>query len=154
MSSASPNEEEIDLSRLQRFLGYQLTRVKVHVHKIFLHRLASWNLMATEFSVLLLVEANPGIYLRQLGSALDISPPNLVPVVERLVSREVLMRLPSPNDRRLQQLYLTDAGKQLLQQAEAEVKRFEAALDQSLTATERKYLASALKKLIAFQETD
>lgn len=138
---------EIDQSRLTRFLGFRLTRAKVQVHKLFVKRLATWELSATEYSVLVLIDANPGVYLRQLGSALDISPPNLVPVLDRLSQRHLLMRQPSAEDRRLQSLYLTEAGQALLRQAESEVEQFEQGLEQALTATERRYINSGLKKL-------
>lgn len=138
---------EIDQSRLTRFLGFRLTRAKVQVHRLFVKQLAAWDLSATEYSVLVLIDANPGVYLRQLGSALDISPPNLVPVVDRLSKRHLLMRKPSAEDRRLQSLYLTEAGQALLHQAESEVERFEQGLEQALSATERRYINSALNKL-------
>lgn len=144
------SHSEIDQSRLTRFLGFRLTRAKVQVHKIFLRRLSVLELSATEFSVLVLVGANPGVYLRQLGSALDVSPPNLVAVVDRLVQRGVLARLPSAEDRRLQELHLTDAGRHLLARAEAQVEMFETGLEQSLSVAERRCLDSALKKLAAF----
>lgn len=147
----SVSHSETDSSRLTRFLGFRLTRAKVQIHKLLQALLAAQQLSITELSVLMLADANPGIYLRQLSSALDISPPNLVSVVERLVQRDLLMRLPSTEDRRLQELHLTHAGHELLARAETEVEQFERALEQSLTATERRHIDSALRKLAAFQ---
>lgn len=138
---------EIDSSRLTRFLGFRLTRAKVHVHRHIQKQLAGWSLSATEFSVLVLVEANPAVYLRQLASALDLSPPNLVPVIDRLVQRGLLEKQVSAEDRRMQVLGLTSAGRCLLADAEAEVVAFEQALEQALTVTERRHVDSALKKL-------
>ncbi|MDO5103632.1 MAG: MarR family transcriptional regulator [Lautropia sp.] len=140
---------EIDQSRLTRFLGFRLTRAKVQVHRLFLKQLSAWSLSATDFSVLVLIDANPGVYSRQLGSALDISPPNLVPVLDKLSQRALLKRQPSSEDRRLQSLFLTDSGRDLLREAEAEVARFERELEAVLTASERRYMNSALKKLAA-----
>ncbi len=114
-------------------------------------RLASHELSTTDFSALVLIDANPGLYQRQLGQALEISPPNVVPIIDRLVQREVVVRLPSKDDRRLQELHLTDAGRALLKKAEADVARFERLLEESLTATEQRHIDSALKKLSAFE---
>lgn len=138
---------DIDQTRLTRFLGFRLTRAKVQVHRRFLRHLSDWDLSATEYSVLVLIDANPGVYLRLLGSALDISPPNLVPVVDRLVQRKWALRQPGAEDRRLQSLYLTEEGREWLSQAEAAVEQFERELEAGLSVTERRYLDSALKKL-------
>ncbi len=144
-------DPEIESSNLSQFLGFRLTRVKIRVHKVLLARLAPYELSSMEFSVLMLAGSNPGAYLRQLSSALDVSPPNLVSVVERMVRRNLLVRLPGTQDRRLQELHLTETGQALLKQAKADVERFENALEQSLTAVERRHIDSALRKLAAFQ---
>lgn len=140
-------ESDVDQSRLRRFLGYRLTRVEIHVHKLFTRRMAALALKPSEFSILVLIDTNPGIYLRQLGEALDISPSNLVPVVERLVQRGLVRRVPDPRDRRLQQLHLTAEGQTLQAQAESEVVKLEQGFEQALTVTEKKHLISALEKL-------
>lgn len=146
-------ESAVDQSRLLRFLGYRLTRTEIHIHKLFAHRVAEHDLKPSEFSILILLDANPGIYLRQLGETLDISPSNLVPVVERLVKRGLIERHSDPRDRRLQQLHLTAQGQTLLLPAEEQVGKLEEELEQILTATERRHLFSALDKLMAVQES-
>ena len=145
------SHSDIDQSRLARFLGFRLTRAKVQVHRALTSRLAPHELSTTDFSALVLIDANPGLYQRQLGLALEISPPNVVPIIDRLVLREVVVRLPSKDDRRMQELHLTDAGRALLKKAETDVARFEQLLEESLTATEQRYIDSALKKLSAFE---
>ncbi|WP_238944340.1 MarR family winged helix-turn-helix transcriptional regulator [Allofranklinella schreckenbergeri] len=141
--------QPIDQTRLQRFMGYRLTRIKLSVHKRFLQALADWELGPSEFSLLVLVDANPGIFQRQISQALDISPPNLVPLVERLVERGLIERRASAEDRRLQQLVLTPAGKRLQIRAEQAVECFERDLEQALSAAERQCLSVALDKLQA-----
>lgn len=144
-------DPEIEQSRLTRFLGFRITRAKIRVHKVLMTCLSAHGLNSTEFSVLVLASANPGAYLRQLSSALHVSPPNLVSVIERLVKRDLLTRSTGSEDRRLQELHLTKAGQALLKKAEADVERFEHALEQSLTATERRHIDSALGKLAHFR---
>lgn len=140
-------EPTVDQSRLLRYLGYRLTRTEIHIHKLFARRVAGFDLKPSEFSILVLLDSNPGIYLRQLGEALDISPSNLVAVVERLVQRGLIQRQPDPRDRRLQQLHLTDEGRALQGLAEGEVSRLEDDLEQLLSPTEQQHLFSALDKL-------
>lgn len=140
-------ESAIDQSRLLRYLGYRLTRTEIHIHKLFARRVAGFDLKPSEFSILVLLDSNPGIYLRQLGEALDISPSNLVPVVERLVQRGLILRQPDPRDRRLQQLHLTEEGRVLQGLAGSEVSRLEQEMEQLLTPAERRHLFAALDKL-------
>jgi DNA-binding MarR family transcriptional regulator len=149
--NVSTAPSDVDSSCLTRFIGFRLTRAKVQVHKALQALLSARQLSITEFSILMLANSNPGVYQRQLGQALDISPPNLVAVIERLVQRDLLSRLPSTEDRRLQELHLTESGQTLLRQAESEVAAFEQMLEQRLTATERRYVESALRKLAAFE---
>ena len=143
-------ESEIDQTRLRRFLGYRLTRTEILVHKLFLQRCEALSLKPGEYSILVMVDANPGIYLRQLGEALDISPSNLVPVLDRLVQRDLMQRRADTRDRRLQQLHLTATGQAVLSQAEQKVEELECNFDQILSPAERVHLISALDKLSDF----
>lgn len=139
-------------SRLERFLGYRLSRVKVQVHRLFMKRVAPFALNPGEFSVLVLLDEKPGVFLRDLSRALDISAPNLVSVVDRLVKRGLVSRAPGLKDRRLQHLSLTGAGRVLLEQAESEVERFEQQLASLLTDDERRVFLSALARISAMED--
>lgn len=136
-------------SRLERFLGYRLSRAKVRVHRCFMQRVAPFALSPGEFSVLVLLDENPGAFLRDLSRALDISAPNLVSVVDRLVRRGLLSRTPDPKDRRLQHLDLTAAGQALLARAESEVEDFEQRLAGMLTTEEHRIFLTALERISA-----
>ena len=149
-TEATPATSEpvaIDQSRLQRFIGYRLTRASLQVHKLFVRRVAALELKPIEFSILVLTDANPGINLRQLGDALDISPPNLVQVVDRLNKRKLLKRVRSRQDRRIQHIHLTADGVTLLTKAEKDVAEFEDGISKLFNATEKKTLTQGLHKL-------
>jgi DNA-binding MarR family transcriptional regulator len=139
----------IDQSRLDRFIGYRLTRAEVRVRKLFVARVESLELKPVEFSILVLVDANHGINLRQVGEALDVSPPNLVMVIERLVKRRLLRRTRGRQDRRVQHLHLTTEGSALVAQAEQEVASFERSVADALTPDEQQVLETVLRKLAA-----
>ncbi|MFT4192979.1 MAG: MarR family transcriptional regulator [Comamonas sp.] len=148
MDESSP-DTGLDQAALLRFLGYRLTRTELQIHKRLGRGLAAHELKNSEYAILTLIGGNPGAYLRQLGEALDISPSNLVPVVERLVQRELVRRVPDPRDRRLQQLHLTDKGQSLQARAQVAVEQFEQWLEEALSAAEKKHLFAALDKLAA-----
>ncbi|MFT3754490.1 MAG: MarR family winged helix-turn-helix transcriptional regulator [Pseudoxanthomonas sp.] len=141
------SDSQVDQSRLQRFIGYRLTRASVQIHKLFVKRIGTLELKPVEFSILVLADANAGINLRQLGDALDISPPNLVQVIDRLSKRKLLKRVRSRQDRRIQHLHLTPEGSELLATAESEVADLENRIAEVFTATEKKTLMMGLGKL-------
>lgn len=144
---------ELDCQRLERFLGFRLTRAKVRVHRLFQRELAALQLNATLYSVLALCHANPGCYQRQVGAVLDISAPNLVPVLDKLERSGWLARVPSAQDRRMQHLQLTPEGKELLERADAVVEDFERRLEAALSEQELHWGSAALDKLAEFGAT-
>ncbi|MGC4029980.1 MAG: MarR family transcriptional regulator [Steroidobacteraceae bacterium] len=145
--SSSQEEVAVDQSRLRRHMGYCLSRAGLQVRKLITRRLVAMGLNSVEFSILVLCDANTGINLRQLGDALDISPPNLVQVIDRLIKRKLLKRVRSRLDRRIQHIHLTADGSALLAVAEKEVAELEREISNSFTAAERKALMKGLRKL-------
>lgn len=146
-SHYAPAAADIDTSRLEHFLGFRLTRAKMQVHRLFQRELSVLDLNATLFCVMALCAANPGCYQRQIGTALDISAPNLVPVLDRLERSGWLSRTPSAQDRRMQHLHLTAQGRGVLDQAMVRVEAFEARLEAALTPEELRMASVVLGKL-------
>jgi len=138
----------IDQSRLQNLMGYQLTKAELNIHRKFIENTAKFSLRPVDFSILVLIDSNQGIHQRQIGEVLNISPPNLVGVIARLVKRRLLRRVRSKQDKRVQHLYLSKAGAELLQQVETEVITFENQLFASFTEAEQKALKRALEKIM------
>lgn len=138
-------------SRLERFLGYRLSRARMQVHRRFMQRMAPFALNPGEFSVLVLLDEQPGAFLRDISRALDISAPNLVSVVDRLVRRGLIRRSPNLKDRRLHHLNLTEVGRALLAQAEPEVEHLEEQLAALFTECERRAFLEALARVSGFE---
>ena len=139
--------EPVDQARLTRFLGFRLTRIELRVHRRLVECVKSFDLKPVDFSLLVLVDANAGVNQRQLSEVLDVSPPNLAIVVARLVKRRLLRQVRGTQDRRMQHLYLTAAGKVVLGKAEAEVTRLEAGLAAELGDSQHTLLQRVLDKL-------
>ncbi|OAX87272.1 MarR family transcriptional regulator [Xanthomonas nasturtii] len=126
----------VDQARLLRLLGYRITRTELLVRRMFQDCVAAFDLKPVDFSLLMLVDGNPGINQRQIGDVLHVSPPNLAIVVARLVKRRLLRQVRGRQDRRMQHLSLTAAGVALLTAAEAEVLRMEQQLSAMLGSSE------------------
>ncbi|MBB5943977.1 DNA-binding MarR family transcriptional regulator [Xanthomonas arboricola] len=148
---ADPHVDSVDQRRLTSLIGYRITRTELQVRRLFQDCVRVFELKPVEYSLLVLVDANPGINQRQLGEVLSVSPPNLAIVVARLVKRKLLRQVRGRQDRRMQHLHLTAAGNALLAQAEAEVVRMEQQLGTALGATSARALLQALDRLDALE---
>jgi MarR family transcriptional regulator, organic hydroperoxide resistance regulator len=81
--------------------------------KAFDEALAKHNLTASQLEVLRLVWQHELIEQRALQELLGIASPTLTGIVERLVERQMLRRLPSADDARVKLLALTEQGQAL-----------------------------------------
>jgi DNA-binding MarR family transcriptional regulator len=147
MQIASSNVEKIDTSYLESLLGYNARRAAVEIIGLFLKRMAVYDLRPVDFSVLSLITHNPGISSRQLCTALNILPPNLVGMINTLEKRELIVRKPHPSDGRIVGLHLSDVGSKVMKDAEQTAKVLEDEAASKLTATERKTLMRLLQKI-------
>ncbi|XEB10042.1 MarR family winged helix-turn-helix transcriptional regulator [Xanthomonas sp. DAR 35659] len=153
LPDSSAPADAIDQARLTRLLGFRLTRGELQIRRMFLECMRAYDLKPVDFSVLVLVDANSGANQRQLAEVLDVSPPNLAIVIARLIKRRLLRQVRGRQDRRMQHLHLTAAGKTLLDDAEAAVQRMEAQLLQALGAPAGRALLRALDLLAKIEPT-
>lgn len=137
----------IDASFLHTLVGYNARRASMSIIEVFVERMATHDLKMVEFSVLSLVSHNPGITSRQLCTALDVMPPNLVGLIAALERRKLIERRPHPTDRRAVGLHLTPAGAELTAQAERTAAQLEMDATYRLTDAERKTLIQLLQKI-------
>lgn len=94
-----------------------------------------------------MIRHNPGATSRQLCSALNLLPPNLVGKITLMEKRDLLQRLPHPGDGRAIGPTLTDSGNQMMIEAENTATQLEADVSSKLTAAEAKTLLQLLKKV-------
>lgn len=137
----------IDTSGLTHLVGYASTRASIQMRKVFAHHLGPLQLRVVDFSILVLVAANPSLSQKQLGTALDLSAPNLAVLLDRLAERGLLERVRSTVDRRSQQLHLTPAGRELTAKAEAIAATMEHDALRMLSAAEQALLIELLLKV-------
>ena len=147
ISSARPHTAALDQSRLTHLVGYAASRASIELKKIFAKQLGPLQLKASEFSLLVLVASNSKVNQKQLGQALDISPPNMAVTIDRLVERGWVERVRSTQDRRAMQIHLTPSGKELVQRAEKIAATMENPALRMLSAAERALLIELLLKV-------
>src|SRR3981189_2243344 len=123
----------LQMGELSDLLGYSLKRAQLKVFEDFLRCVAPLQLTPAQFSVLLLLDKNPGRNQTEIANTLGILRPNFVAMLDGLESRDLCTRMRSTNDRRSHILMLTDKGRAVLARAKKLVaSKHEARLNELL----------------------
>lgn len=147
-AEAASDAQAVQLGELSGLLGYVLKRAQLKVFEDFLRCVAPLQLTPAQFSVLLLLDNNPGRNQTEIANTLGILRPNFVSLLDSLESRELCTRVRSPNDRRSHILMLTDKGRGTLARAKRlVVTKHEARLAELLGPDGRDLLLSMLTRV-------
>ena len=140
-------DAEISLGLLTSLLGYNLRRAQVAVFQNFTEIVGASELTPGQFGVLVVIDANPGLTQTQLGNALGIDRSTVVAVIDRLESRGLVARQPSPNDRRSHALHLSGSGKATLRRLTERVRAHESEIARHLSTDEQARLIELLGRV-------
>ncbi|WP_321396117.1 MarR family winged helix-turn-helix transcriptional regulator [Emcibacter sp.] len=97
---------------LENLLGYHLRRASAAMISQLSQGFSALDLKITETSVLVMVEANPGMKQSDIGRALGIKSANMAPLVAVLSDRGLIRK--KPLDGRSQGLHLSEEGKKVV----------------------------------------
>src|SRR5690348_18428829 len=138
----------LQLGELSDLLGYSLKRAQLKVFEDFLNCVEPLQLTPAQFSVLLLLDRNPGRNQTEIANTLGILRPNFVAMLDGLESRDLCARMRSTNDRRSHILVLTDKGRAVLARAKKLVAtKHEARLNELLGSANRTALIAMLTRI-------
>jgi DNA-binding MarR family transcriptional regulator len=138
----------LQMGELSELLGYSLKRAQLKIFEDFLRCMAPLQLTPAQFSVLLLLDKNPGRNQTEIANTLGILRPNFVAMLDALESRDLCARIRSTNDRRSHILVLTDKGRAVLARAKKLVAaKHEARLNELLGPANRAALLGMLGKI-------
>ena len=98
-----------------------------------------------QYSVLVVIAANPGISQSDLADILGIERARLVRLLDKLEKRGLTQRLDSRTDRRSHALRLTRAGQKVLKRAKMLAGLHEARLVEKLGAEQRRAMLDVLR---------
>jgi len=110
---------ELDLAQLNDRVGYFLRRLQVAIFKDFIQTLAPVDVRPAQYSVLVLIAANPGRSQAAIGKALHIERARLARMLHELERRQWIERRLASEDARSHSLFLTAAGKEAMVRIEA-----------------------------------
>ena len=135
----------VDLGVLNERLGYFVRRLQVWVFQDFIRRLSRLDLSPAQFSVIVVVGANPGLSQARLADTLGIERARLVRLLHHLEGRGLTERRRSALDGRQHALELTRAGDKLLAEATRLAEQHEEVLKQKLGAKQHRMLLDMLR---------
>jgi DNA-binding MarR family transcriptional regulator len=136
-----------NLGILPELVGYHLRRAQVAVFQDFAREMAAFSVTPGQFGVLQVIAANSGLSQSELAKAIGVDRSTVVAVIDRLEDQDLVVRAPSPTDRRSHALQLSQTGARLVEDLAARVRRHEDRIAASLSARERSRLIELLKKI-------
>jgi DNA-binding MarR family transcriptional regulator len=140
-------ETPVDLGPLGDSFGYLLRRAQVAVFQRFFDLFAEFDIRPAQYSVLTVIERNPGLSQTRLADALGIKKTNLVAIIDTLEQRGLARRKSTETDRRSHALFLTPRGTVLI----GRLHRMDAALDQGMSrlmnGSERQRFCDVLRQV-------
>ena len=136
------------VERLHDVIGYQVAQAAIVTLSVFQRAAGdALELRPAEFTMLVLVNENPGSTAARLARALAVSAPNITMWLDKLRRRGLMRREASETDRRSQHLYLTNKGRKLAEEATRRIIQGEQRAFAHLPAGERAILVELLRKL-------
>lgn len=138
---------EIDYGVLPSLIGYNLRRAQLKVFQNFQSTMAPFDLTPGQFGVLVLICENEGLSQSDLGTALGIDRSTMVAVIDRLESRDFVVRASSPNDRRSYALRLSDHGKKTIADILPKLREHEDTIAGTLSKSEQATLIALLRRV-------
>lgn len=106
-----------------------------------------------DYAVLGGLEHGPAPTQTQLAAAVGRDKTRLIPILDRLEARGLLLRTPDPDDRRNKVIALTDAGRSLLAACRVSIRALEDDLLADLTPGQRKTFLATLERLAGSLES-
>jgi DNA-binding MarR family transcriptional regulator len=140
--------QDLDLGVLDGHLGYFARRLQVWIFQDFARTLAAYDIRPAQYSVLVVIEANPGLSQADLAETLGIERARLVRLLDGLEKRGFTERQPSPHDRRSHALVLTRVGQKSLKRIKSLAAEHEARLTQVLGPENRAALLATLRSIM------
>jgi DNA-binding MarR family transcriptional regulator len=138
----------LDLGPLPELIGYVLRRAQLVVFQDFFQAFAPFNISPAQFSVLTVIERNPGLTQTQVSAALGIKRTNFVGLLDELERRALAERRQAARDKRSYALYLTGDGLALMRKLKPVLKAHETRMIARIGESGRDRLVELLREIV------
>ncbi len=140
------NEELVGPDALDR-VTWALRRAELAVQALKEQRLRPLGLVASHYTLLMSVHSDPGLTGAELARRLNVTPQAVASLVARLESRGQLERREHSRHRHVQELHLTDAGREILRAADKVIADIELQIVGGLGREETAQLRALLDRV-------
>lgn len=127
-----------------RSVGFTISTTGYAIARRFRELLAPLALQPREFALLRTVAGSQGVTQHAIAERMGVAPSRMVAFVDALEQRDLLERRRNPHDRRARALFLTTAGRDLLERAFAVAVEHERLLCSELSPQQREQLLELL----------
>ena len=149
-SQALPDHDEVQPpldSALDDLIGYAMRRAQLKLFQNLISRLSTHDLRPAQFSAMAIIDQHPGLMQADLARALAIEPPQVVPLLNKLESRALAVRVRCKPDKRSYGIFLSKTGEALLKELKAIAAQSDIDATSALDSAEREELLRLLKKV-------
>ena len=152
-NKASPGIQTMKHDSLQELAienqpGYYIRRLHQISVAIFLQQTEAFGITPVQYAALQTVGNSPHIDQRTLARTIGLDTSTIAGVIDRLESRGLLVRSASTEDRRVRQLTLTDAARQLLAEVAPAMLKAQQLILEPLAQEEQAVFTRLLRRLV------
>ena len=145
--SESADGRKVELGPLTDLVGYRLRKAQLWAFQLFMASLGDSGITPGRFSLLAVIQKNPGLNQAALAEAVDVDRSTMVAMIDKLEAEGWVRRKTSARDRRSYAIHLTKAGRNILDESWPQVLAFEDRVSRSLSKPERQELLRLLSRL-------
>ena len=144
---ATPDAQAPLDTALDELIGYAMRRAQLKLFQNLIGRLATHDLRPAQFSAMAIIDQHPGLMQADLARALAIEPPQVVPLLNKLESRALAVRVRCKPDKRSYGIFLSKTGEALLKELKSIAAQSDIDATSALDSAEREELLRLLKKV-------
>lgn len=137
----------LDLGPLPGYIGYTIRQAQTALFRDFARRMEGLGVRPGQFSLLTLIERNPGVSQGALAASHGLDKSTMSPALAELERRGLVSREKTAADKRAYALRLTADGAALLDRLRARVDAQERAMAAALAPGEQTRFIDMLRKV-------
>lgn len=133
---------------MSKYLGILINKIANQLkRKMDKEMNENYNLTKTQSLVLSYINSNKGIYQKDIEKRFSIRRSTATEILNLMEKRNLIKRIPSKIDKRLNNIEITEEGLKLEKIGKEKIKELEKHMTKSLTKEEKKELIRLLEKV-------
>jgi DNA-binding MarR family transcriptional regulator len=141
------NTEPVSTDAMNRVI-WALRQAEQSMQSLKEQRLRPLGMAPAHYSLLMSIHTHPGITGAELARRLTVTPQSVASLVARLADKGQLERRSHPRHRHVQELHLTDAGRQALHASDAVIAAIERRITTRLGPEDTARFTATLGKVV------